>query len=34
MVLSLDSSARITSITAFREPAGFARFDLAGELAR
>jgi RNA polymerase sigma-70 factor (ECF subfamily) len=28
MVLSLDSSARIASITAFREPAAFARFGL------
>jgi RNA polymerase sigma-70 factor, ECF subfamily len=34
MVLSLDSSAQITSITAFREPAAFARFGLPDEIAR
>jgi RNA polymerase sigma-70 factor, ECF subfamily len=34
MVLSLDSAARITSVTAFREPAAFARFGLPGEIAR
>jgi RNA polymerase sigma-70 factor, ECF subfamily len=34
MVLSLDSAARITSITAFREPAAFARFGLPGEITR
>jgi RNA polymerase sigma-70 factor (ECF subfamily) len=34
MVLSLDSSAQITSVTAFREPAAFARFGLPGEPAR
>jgi RNA polymerase sigma-70 factor, ECF subfamily len=34
MVLSLDSSARITSVTAFREPAAFARFGLPDQIAR
>jgi RNA polymerase sigma-70 factor (ECF subfamily) len=34
MVLNLDSSARIAGITAFREPAAFARFGLPGEIAR
>jgi RNA polymerase sigma-70 factor (ECF subfamily) len=33
MVLSLDSSADVTSITAFREPAAFARFGLPAEIA-
>jgi RNA polymerase sigma-70 factor, ECF subfamily len=32
MVLSLDSSARIASITAFKEPALFARFSLPNEV--
>jgi RNA polymerase sigma-70 factor (ECF subfamily) len=34
MVLSLDSSAQITSVTAFREPEAFARFGLPGDIAR
>jgi RNA polymerase sigma-70 factor, ECF subfamily len=34
IVLSLDSSAQITSVTAFREPAAFARFGLPDEIAR
>ena len=34
MVLSLDSAARITGITAFREPAAFARFGLPNEIRR
>jgi hypothetical protein len=34
MVLTLDSSAQITSLTAFREPAAFARFGLPDEVAR
>jgi hypothetical protein len=29
----LDSSARISSVTAFREPAAFARFGLPAEIA-
>ncbi len=34
MVLGLDAPARITSITAFREPAAFARFGLPREITR
>jgi RNA polymerase sigma-70 factor, ECF subfamily len=34
MVLGFDSSARIHSITAFREPATFARFGLPDAIAR
>jgi RNA polymerase sigma-70 factor (ECF subfamily) len=34
MVLSLDSSAQLTGVTAFREPAAFARFGLPGEITR
>jgi RNA polymerase sigma-70 factor (ECF subfamily) len=34
MVLGLDSSAQITSVTAFREPAAFARFGLPDQIAR
>lgn len=34
MVLGLDSSAQINSITAFREPAAFARFGLPSEITR
>jgi hypothetical protein len=33
-VLSLDSSAQITSLTAFQEPAAFARFGLPSEIVR
>jgi RNA polymerase sigma-70 factor, ECF subfamily len=32
MVLSLDSSAQIASVTAFREPGAFARFGLPSEI--
>ena len=34
MVLSLDASAQITSVTAFREPEAFTRFDLPLEITR
>jgi RNA polymerase sigma-70 factor, ECF subfamily len=34
MVLGFDSSARIASITAFKEPAMFARFSLPSEVTR
>jgi hypothetical protein len=34
MVLNLDSSAQIAGITAFREPAAFARFGLPTEITR
>jgi hypothetical protein len=33
-VLSFDSSARIASVTAFKEPAMFARFGLPSEMTR
>jgi hypothetical protein len=34
MVLGLDSSAGIASVTAFREQAAFARFGLPDQIAR
>ena len=34
MLLNLDASAAITSITAFREPTMFARFGLPREITR
>jgi RNA polymerase sigma-70 factor (ECF subfamily) len=33
MVLGFDSAARISSVTAFREPAAFARFGLPSEMS-